>query len=66
MVTENKRVITEEELYFAEAALAEFEETGATDRTCPWCEGGFIFENKGSSYSIECNRCDFKVTSRGF
>lgn len=66
MVIRDKRTVSEAEFYFADSAFGEYRLIGKTNKICPWCGGDFIFTDKRTAYSIECNRCEFKVTSRGF
>lgn len=65
MVTDQKRKVTEGEVDLAENAFTQFIEWGHTEQRCPWCADVLQFDNAGSSYSIGCVSCDFKVTARG-
>jgi uncharacterized paraquat-inducible protein A len=65
MATEEKREATEEEFFFAEEAFVEHQQTGSTEKCCPRCGSEFRFRDYGSAHTVECSRCDFKVTARG-
>lgn len=58
-------VSLEQEHANAEAAVAEMERLGKTDRRCLRCGGRLIYEDFGTAYVIRCENGDFKLTARG-
>lgn len=58
-------IISEAEYDNAEAAFAEFEQLGATNRRCLRCGSSFVFEDFGSAYRIKCETGDFEITAHG-
>ncbi len=65
MATDAPRQITEDEFFLVEDAYVECRDHGKTEKSCPWCGGDLKFIDRVSAHSIECSRCDLKVTVRG-
>ena len=65
MAMRSKRPVTEQQVKVLEYALVEWRELGRTDKKCPRCGGELRFEDFGSAYLIECEKCDLRVTGRG-
>lgn len=61
----DSRIGTEEEVLYAERAIAEEEEAGSTEMRCLRCGGRYSMTETGASYVIACENGDAKFTFRG-
>jgi len=62
---EHRRLLTEQEVEQIETAFQEYEQTGSTEKSCPWCGQALKFHDGGSGYKIWCSQCTLSATFRG-